>query len=135
MKHKYAELMMLYAQDAMETDKPWERWEFKHELHDTWRDFDDHPAWIDDYEYRRKQNTIVINGHEVPAPIKTPLMDGVTYFVPVISGQDRLYDWFLWEGDSYDYLLLERGLIHMTEDNAIQHSEALLSFNKGKDNI
>ena len=27
--HKHANLMLQYAQDAMETDKPWERWEVK----------------------------------------------------------------------------------------------------------
>jgi len=27
MKHKHADLMALYAQDAQETDKPWLRWE------------------------------------------------------------------------------------------------------------
>ena len=26
-KHIHADLMLQYAQDAMETDKPWERWE------------------------------------------------------------------------------------------------------------
>ena len=36
MKHKHAELMMQYAQDAMETDKPWERWESF--IKDSWRD-------------------------------------------------------------------------------------------------
>ena len=36
MKHKHAELMMQYAQDAMETDKPWERWEVF--IKDSWRD-------------------------------------------------------------------------------------------------
>lgn len=28
-KHKHAEAMMEYAKDAMETDKPWERWEYQ----------------------------------------------------------------------------------------------------------
>ena len=27
--HKHAALMMQYAQDAMETENPWERWQFK----------------------------------------------------------------------------------------------------------
>lgn len=27
MKHVHAELMAEYAKDAMETDKPWERWQ------------------------------------------------------------------------------------------------------------
>jgi hypothetical protein len=29
LKHKHAELMAEYAKDAMETDRPWERWEVK----------------------------------------------------------------------------------------------------------
>jgi hypothetical protein len=28
MKHKHADLMLEYAKDAQETDKPWERWEY-----------------------------------------------------------------------------------------------------------
>ena len=27
MKHRHAELMKIYAEDAMETEKPWERWQ------------------------------------------------------------------------------------------------------------
>ena len=29
MKHKHADLMLQYAEDAMETDRPWERWEWR----------------------------------------------------------------------------------------------------------
>jgi hypothetical protein len=31
MPHKHAKLMALYAEDAAETDKPWERWEYNNQ--------------------------------------------------------------------------------------------------------
>ena len=59
MKHKHAELMMQYAQDAMETDKPWERWEYQFDGSTLWHPFDEHsPAWANSMRYRRKPRTI-----------------------------------------------------------------------------
>jgi hypothetical protein len=54
MKHKHAELMKLYAEDAMETDKPWERWEYRGPSDRTWSDTCLHPIWDERWEYRRK---------------------------------------------------------------------------------
>jgi hypothetical protein len=54
MKHKHAELMKLYAKDAAETDKPWERWVIKHERTGEWRQCNNNPTWHFDMEYRRK---------------------------------------------------------------------------------
>jgi len=72
-EHKHSSLMLLYAQDAMETDKPWERWEFKDE-DNNWSCFSDdlfehRPGWYEDVEYRRKPQTININGFNVPEPV------------------------------------------------------------------
>lgn len=53
-KHVHAELMAQYAQDALETDKPWERWEFKRLIDDFWHDCVEHPAWTINFDYRRK---------------------------------------------------------------------------------
>lgn len=56
MAHKHAELMMQYAQDAMETDTPWDRWQVKSEKH--WHDFTSkQPEWDPELEYRRKPQT------------------------------------------------------------------------------
>lgn len=54
--HKHAALMLQYAQDALETDKPWERWQFRPDGVAVWCDFDGHfrPTWGDGTEYRRK---------------------------------------------------------------------------------
>jgi hypothetical protein len=53
--HKHAALMLLYAQDAAETDRPWELWQQSDES-GRWVDARNnyHMCWIDEYEYRRK---------------------------------------------------------------------------------
>lgn len=55
-RHIHADLMMQYAQDALETDKPWERWEFLGKLSRRWISFDESIplAWWPDSQYRRK---------------------------------------------------------------------------------
>lgn len=56
-KHKHAELMLQYAQDAMETDEPWERWEYRECENNVWSDLDSHPCWLPHRECRRKDGT------------------------------------------------------------------------------
>ncbi len=67
--HPHAALMMQYAQDAMETDKPWERWEQ--------RFFSTDPGWEwksvrlplyfhEDCQYRRKPKVCEHCGQEMP---------------------------------------------------------------------
>jgi len=57
--------MMQYAQDAMETDKPWERWEYRGKW-EIWKPLNDgfFPTWHTGYEYRRK-----------PKPYEPTLLD------------------------------------------------------------
>lgn len=54
MTHKHADLMMQYALDAAETDKPWERWEYCVGLDVRWDACTKHPEWVTVHEYRRK---------------------------------------------------------------------------------
>lgn len=58
--HPHAANMLAYAQDAAETDKPWERWQFRHfggKVGD-WEDNLDNPVWDPGTEYRRKPNPL-----------------------------------------------------------------------------
>lgn len=57
--HKHAELMMQYAQDALETDTPWERWEQEGMGvgMDKWVTMSCNPAWHPHFEYRHKPPT------------------------------------------------------------------------------
>ena len=64
MKHRHAELMMEYAKDAMETNKPWERWEVwtGKTQRRPWTPLSDHPIWLEEAAYRRKPKRIVVSG-------------------------------------------------------------------------
>jgi len=127
--HKHAELMMEYAKDAMETDSPWERWEYTNGSENGWVVLEQHPQWYADGKYRRKPRTININGIEVPEPYRGDMEYDTKYYFPRIS-KDRLFDWYCWQNDQQDIYLRESGLLHLTEEAAIKHAEALLSFTK-----
>lgn len=51
--HKHAELMKQYYEDALETETPWERWEYRYGV-DKWITCSVHPVWDLDKQYRRK---------------------------------------------------------------------------------
>lgn len=133
--HIHAETIMEYAKDALETDRPWEQWEVRQFFKDSgsifyggWRDCaPSDMTFPNDYEYRRKPRTININGHEVPEPVREPLECGTEYFIPIIRERRFAID-FYWTDEKTDKRFLERGLIHLTEEAAIAHARALLSF-------
>lgn len=82
--------------------------------------------------YRIKPKTININGIEVQEPCREPLTRGTTYWIPVV-GAAKLVVSFPWSEDKYDYIVLAQGIIHLTEEAAVQHMKALLSFTQIKD--
>ena len=128
MKHAHAELMALYAQDAMETDEPWLRWEFYHRIDKCWIQFKfDNPAWDHKEQYRRKPMTININGHEVPAPYRGEMVLFQEYYIPRL-GCGSPYDIRTWDNNGHDHRYRFKGLLHPTAEAAIKHTEALLSF-------
>lgn len=53
--HKHAALMAKYAKDALETDKPWERWEFQWVGDPEWHDASVELAFSPSINYRRKR--------------------------------------------------------------------------------
>ena len=124
MGHIHAAVMTEYAKDAAETDKPWERWEFSYEGQE-YTSLQGHPEWMVENEYRRKPKVILINGHEVPEPCRTPLKDGEVYWtISIVGGSTSS----LWQGDVLDFGCLENGFIHLTRDAAEKHFNALKSF-------
>lgn len=119
--HIHAALMLQYAQDAAETDKPWERWEFKTQ-DGYWLSNETHPSWSEDNEYRRKPRTIKVNGFDVPEPVKS--FDDGTYWLAE-PGEDKFTDEYIWIDDSEDHKWLSRGLIHSTKEAAAKHAMAM----------
>ena len=124
MGHIHAAAMAEYAKDAAETDKPWERWEFCHKRGE-YQSLDSHPEWVVDNKYRRKSKIILINGHEVPEPHRTPLKVGEVYWAPsLVRNATNLH----WADDGFDNFYLKNGFVHLTKEAAEKHFEALKSF-------
>ena len=130
MKHPHAELMMQYAQDAMETNKPWERWETHMRISpENWTSLHFHPEWHSTSKYRRKSKIIDINGFEVPEPLRETLTKGTEYFCVNLL-HTNLINVRSWNDYDIDYEYLAKGLIHLTKEAAELHAKALLSFTK-----
>lgn len=99
--HIHATLMLQYAQDAAETETPWERWEWRAGNKMPFEACTNHPAWVPVFVYRRKPQTITVNGFEVPAPVKdlgrwiivagNPV-DGFVFYGPYQERDDAVHD-------------------------------------------
>lgn len=127
--HPHAALMADYAQDAAETDTPWERWEIVNP-NERWENLTHHPQWAYDKQYRRKPKTIRIGNIDVPAPLTVAPEDGEYVFVVTIFSES-LYDTYAWDGGKWDYLWLSRGLVHSTKEAALTHARALILASGG----
>lgn len=124
MGHIHAAAMAEYAKDAMDTDNPWEWWEFSCDGQE-YVSLDTHPSWLKYTKYRRKPKVILINGHEVPEPHRTPLEDGEMYWaISLYRGVTSAH----WQDDGIDDCYLKSGFIHLTKEAAEKHFNALKSF-------
>ena len=132
----HAESMTLYAQDAMETEKPWERWEVLRNGDDSgyWNRLRTHPEWHSLSAYRRIAKPININGFEVPEPCRNPLNIGEKYYIPNLrlGINGRYISGYGWDNSSVDIRHMNNGLIHLSEKSAEIHAKALLTFSEAK---
>ena len=142
--HKHAALMLQYAQDAMETDKPWERWEYSdtstlnqhgEKIRDDWYDCGENPDWHPGVKYRRKPQTIKVGKWEFPKPIKdSPKEDE---FVCYVTEGYKLSDppfivedaWFRSGAKTEWYLV--HGLLHLSREAAQTHADVLNAICRG----
>jgi len=130
--HPHAELMAQYAQDAKETDKPWERWERFSEMFCKWVPLKEPTSFDTDVKYRRKPQTININGYEVPEPAGNTLPSGYAYWIVTPSLEIPVIR-EVWDNElEIHSIRLKRGLVHTTREAAELHAKALLSFTNGK---
>lgn len=128
--HCHAGRMREYAQDAFETTRPWERWEINRHDGAGWQPCTDNPIWRPCFSYRRKQETIEINGCEVPKPLQSRPTYGETYFSPA-PGREELVSTHRWTGTGHDHRRFSRGLCHWCIPNARVHANALLAPTMG----
>lgn len=127
-KHIHAELMALYAEDAMKTPKPWLRWEFKDSAEHSWSECLRSPEWSEFNNYRRKLKYININEYNVPELLREEPKMNTNYFVA--STFELTPQELTWDGYSVEKQKLKAGIIHLTRENAQIHLDALLSFTR-----
>jgi hypothetical protein len=130
MKCTHYDSMVLYLEDARETDTPWERWEcrIKEDTQRRWTICVQHPTWDRRLEYRRRIRTITIGDvTDVPAPLKTPPPLGTTCWLVLMHDESTVlqFDWGV-AGDLRYTRWLERGLVHDNESAARDHARALI---------
>ena len=123
MGHVHADLMLKYAQDAMETSEPWKLWEVRH--HDKWCGLSVHPSWHAPYDYRRKPKRIsvtLMDGEVVswPEPYTGALLLGTSYWA---VGLPEVYQ-HTWSNSYVEQLVKEHGLIYLVKEDA---KEALVA--------
>lgn len=134
--HVHAENMRLYYDDALETEEPWLRWEFRCKGMKNYEQLQGAALWEQDGEYRRIPKlapTITINGITFPEPVRDLLEKRQEYWV---ACSDFGIARSRWEGDETDFERLADGLIQLTEEGAKLQREAMLSMvrKQGGDN-
>jgi len=128
--HVHAESMAQYAEDARETEKPWERWEI--EIGKEWWPLSKMAEWHPQFKYRRKPRTININGHEVPEPLREEPANGQSLYSPAFFNSESFQVTY-WHATRVQQDWLSQGLFHLTREAAELHAKALLSFTKSGD--
>lgn len=134
--HVHAALMAQYAEDAAETDKPWERWQWQ--INGEWVDFRMDFIWDKDVKYRRKPQMMratCADGTVVtwPEPERR-VLEIEQVFWTIDLGNQLTVKVFSWTNCSLDFSRLKAGIIHLTEEDAQQHLDCLLSLNHGSAN-
>lgn len=127
--YKHADLMLLYAKDAAETDKPWERWEILRGK--SWCDLTENPTWIEHMEYRRKPQVIRVGRHEFPRPITFIPQKDTIYWVIRLQFKGYAPNELIWSDDETDLALLESRVIHLSRESAQAHADVLNAICRG----
>lgn len=118
-RRKHADLMIAWANGA------------KIEARDECQNNNWHnaiPVWNDSCEYRIKPATVSINGIEAPKGLTEAPALGTKYYIPEIGQRYTCVNSFTWTHDTFDLMMLERGIVHLTKENAIAMAKAMLKL-------
>lgn len=75
-------------------------------------------------EMRVKPDTVVINGHEVMAPVREALPCGTQYYCISRSKTSPRY---AWRDSAMDYNFLDAGVVFLSKEDAEDYVEALFN--------
>lgn len=129
--YKHADLMLLYAKDAAETDTPWERWEWRGKSGDEFLTCCQHPSWKLNHDYRRKPQVIRVGRHEFPKPITEVPEDGTEYFCLDFGNNGFVVNSSRWTGDVCDTMSITAKRTHLSREAAQAHADTLNAICRG----
>ncbi len=127
-KYVHADLMMKYALAAQTSETPWENFELRQTEDDAWTPATGVLLFCSTLQYRLKRKTIKIGDIDVPAPEKQPPMQSQQFWITSLNPNECKSD--LWMNDFKPHTdLLKFGCVHLSEENAKIHSNALAKLN------
>lgn len=113
------------------------QWRNRNSNPDNWfyaDDFDKDAVFLtqpDVYEVRIKPDLIVVNGIEVPAPIKAELKEDEIFWVADPTAEGGVSGPLYWIGNSTELMWLGIGILHKEKEPAAAHSKAMLAHKPG----
>ena len=116
MGHIHAAAMAEYAKDALETDKPWERWEFSCGNQD-YKSLQSQPLWVADFRYRRKPKTTTTHTSAQQPEAKRDVDAADTIRLNWLDAQVKnhaVHNGFLWQEGGWES---NRGLVCEIQGN------------------
>ena len=121
-KHVHADLMLQYA---METDKPWERWEVYGKITGRWIPLSECFPFLPENQYRRKPKilSVTLMDGEVlswPEPYTGALLLGTSYWSVGLTEVHH----HNWRNSTMEQELKEQGLLYLVKEDA---KEALVA--------
>lgn len=125
--HPKAALLAELAEVAKTNERQWE--EFEYCGNTGWftcRNL--HDVLCSDLPVHRKPRTIKINGYDVPEPLReAPTRGTVVWLTNLHFGRSTQQ---IWDGMENHLAWLQLGLIHLTQEAAQAHIDALLAFTR-----
>ena len=128
MTHKHAELIAKFAEVAKITDQPHKQFQYLSRKHGGWRTFNKgNPKWNPDVAYRFKWETVVVNGVEVPRPLRYEelVLDNRYWLIVPTASSAMLAQPFDYSKLSHQEVWAYRGFVHSTRAEALEYAAAL----------
>ena len=133
-------MKLLTPQETLQAIVDGVKLEYKWSDNSEWKDFDPVCSSISIesifkkfFVFRLRQEMITIGDVSFPKPESEPLEIGTEYWVAEPSYRNCIsQNPYIWDDDDIDRRYLRRGLVHLTRENAIAHTKALIQLGGGK---
>lgn len=126
---------MLTQQEAFQALLYGEKLQCRHPDGDSWVEVKDSNLLLDNIlEFRIAPGVIMANGVEIPLGYRGKMSMGQSYFLPALHARS-CYDSASWDGGDYDTIMMKRGLVFLTKEDAVACAKAIISLGGGDSEV